>query len=170
MNEEPQVPPAPRAVVSWALLLALAGVILGTACLMARNTIYTGGEVMEMFHPLMTGAVAAMLLFGFRSRNQAAWMVLGCGGALILWQANQTRRWAMLHEEVLSMVDHANRMKLANGSFPESIDGYASRHPRFRRHIHYGFHEGKLCIQYHLTRSGPAYWYHEDGGFHFHPG
>lgn len=170
MNKEPQASSAPRAVISWPLLLALTGVILGTACLMARNTIYTEGEVMEVLYPLMIGVVAAMLLVGFLNRDLAAWMVIGCGGALILWQANQTRRWAMLHEDVLAIVDYANREKQASGSFPETLDGFSFRHPHFRRHIYYGFHEGKLYVQYYLNRSGPSYWYREDAGFLFNPG
>jgi len=169
MHEEPQVPSAPRAVIPWPLLLALAAVILGTACLMARNTIYTEGEVMEGLYRLSIGVVAAMLLLGFFNRNLTAWMILGCGGAMILWQANQTRRWGKLHEEVIAIVDDANREKRETGSYPLSLGGWAFRHPEFRDHIHYGFHEGKLYIGYHLNDPGISYWYREDSGFGYYP-
>jgi hypothetical protein len=169
MNEEPQLPPAPRAVISWPLLLALSGVILGTACLMARNTIYTEGEVMEGFYRLSIGVVAAMLLLGLFNRNLTAWMILVCGGALILWQANQTRRWGMLHEDVLGIVAHANHERAEKGAYPATLEGYQFQHPEFRDYIGYTMQEGKLYIGYHLNDPGISYWYREDSGFGYYP-
>jgi hypothetical protein len=169
MNDEPQSPPASGAVIPWPLLLALAGVILGTACLMARNTIYTQGEVMEGFYRLSIGVVAAMLLLGFLNRNLTAWMILCSGGALILWQANQTRRWGMLHEEVLGIVAHANGEKAKKGAYPDGLVGYSFQHPEFRDHIGYMMQEGKLYIGYHLNGPGISYWYREDSGFGYYP-
>lgn len=169
MNEEPQTPPGPPAVISWPLLLALAGVILGTACLMARNTIYTEGEVVEGFYRLSIGVVAAMLLSGCFNRNLTAWMILGCGGALILWQANKTRRWGMLHEEVLGIIAHVSQEKAEKGAYPAGLEGYEFRHPEFRDHVGYSIQDGKLYIGYHLNDPGISYWYREDSGFGYYP-
>jgi hypothetical protein len=169
MNEEPQAPSAPRVVIPWPLLLALAGVILGTACLMARNTIYTQGEVMEGLYRLSIGLVAAMLLLGFFNRNLAAWVILGCGGAMILWQASQTRRWGMLHEEVVAIVAHLNREKAEKGSYPGGLEGYDFRHPEFRDHIGYSRQNTYYYIGYHLNDPGISYWYREDSGFGYYP-
>lgn len=169
MNEEARASSAPRAVIPWPLLLALAGVILGTACLMARNTLYTGGEVMEGLYRMSIGVVGSMLLLGFFNRNLTAWMILACGGSMILWQAHQTRRWGLLHEEVLAIVAHANRVKAEKGAYPPVLEGYAFQHPEFRDHIGYTMQGGKLYIGYHLNDPGISYWYREDSGFGYYP-
>lgn len=158
-----------NAVPSWPLLIALSTVITGTAGLMEYNTVYTEGEVMQFLYRVAVAGVAALLLLGFANRAVAAWLTLLCGGTLILWQANQSRRWTVLHEEVTSIVAYANVEKKETGRMPPDLSAYKFRHEKLRKRISYSFHEGKLFLSYYLNDRGISYWYHEDSGFGYYP-
>lgn len=167
-------PPDPRpreekAAPSWPLLIALSAVITGTAALMEYNTVYTQGEVMQLFYRVAVAGVSALLLMGLANRAIAAWLTLLCGGSLILWQANQSRRWAMLHEEVTAIVAHVNAMKSTKGQMPPDLSAYNFRHPELQKQISYSFNKGKLFLSYYLNDRGISYWYHEDSGFGYYP-
>lgn len=109
------------APVSWPLLLAISGVITGTAALMVRNVIYTEGEVMQPVFGLLVVILGLMPGVGFFNRTWAAWLILTCGGAMILWQANQTRRWGILHEEIFGIVAYAENVMRSTGSYPPDL-------------------------------------------------
>lgn len=154
---------------SWPLLLTIAAVIVGTATLMERNSVYTEGEVMQALYRLAVAGTAALVFMGFANRSVAAWLILICGGGLILWQANQTRRWGILHEEVTGIVAYANKEKREKGRYPTGLGAYVFQHPALSKRIGYGFHNGKLYVSYYLNDPGISYWYHEDGGFGYYP-
>lgn len=158
-----------KAAPSWPLLIALSTVITGTAALMEYNTVYTEGAMMQFLYRVAVAGVAALLLLGFADRTVAAWLTLLCGGALVLWQANQSRRWTVLHEEVTSIVAYANAEKEETGRMPPDLSAYRFRHEKLQKRIRYSFHEGKLFLSYYLNDRGTSYWYHEDSGFSYNP-
>lgn len=157
------------AQVSWPLLLAISVVITGTAALMVRNVIYTEGEIMRPIFGFLVVILLMMLGVGFFNRTRAAWLIVICGGTMILWQANQTRRWGILHEEVLGIVAYVENARRNSGSYPPDLGGYQFLHPRTRDHISYSLVEGKLHITYFLNNPGTSYWYNQDGGFGYYP-
>ena len=145
---------------SWLLLIA------GTAALMLQNVWYTGGEGGWIFHLLGSALTVLCLLVGFGSRPMAAWLILITGGSLILWHAWETRRWGILQEEVIAILDYAGHQKTATGAYPPNLDAYSFRDPGTRGHIRYHFYEGKLMVTYPMTGQA-VFWHHEDGGFLF---
>lgn len=148
---------------SWPLLIALAAVICGTAALMSRNVYYTEGEVMRGLYRLAVGGTALLLMLGFANRSLAAWLIVLCGGFLILVQANQQRRWALLHEEMVTIVAYLEKEKRETGHYPESLAGYTPWHEEFRDHVSYSVTGGKMNLSYFLNDPGVSYWYQEDG-------
>lgn len=154
---------------SWPLLLALTAVICGTAALMSRNVYYTETEIMRGFYRILVGGTVLLLTLGFANRSLAAWLITLCGGALILWQANQQRRWGILHEEMITVVTYVEKAKKDTGSYPASLAGYRFRHPEFTNHVNYSLKDGKMTIGYFLNDPGTSYWYHGDSGFGYYP-
>jgi len=154
---------------SWPLLLAISVVICGTAALMGRNVYYTEGEVMRGVYYLAVGGTALLLTLGFANRSLAAWLMVLCGGVLILWQANQQRRWGILHEEMITIAAYVENEKKNTGSYPASLAGYSFWHPEFTNHVSYRLEDGKMTIGYFLNDPGTSYWYHGDSGFGYYP-
>jgi len=97
----------PAQDVSWPLLLSVGAVVVGSLWLLRYNVLYTEGEVMQSLFTLFVGLVAACVLLGFHRRRTATWCVTLLGGSLLLWQAYQTRKWAVIHEDIVDIVRFA---------------------------------------------------------------
>ncbi len=136
---------------------------------MTHNVYYTEGEIMVGVYAFATAGTAALLLLGLANRSLAAWLIVICGGSLVLWQAYQQRRWAILHEEVVGVLAHIHQIQQKTGNYPTTLDGYTFSHPEFKSHISYSFPEGKMSLGYYLNNPGTGYWYHQDSGFGYYP-
>jgi uncharacterized membrane protein len=114
----------PTQDVSWLMLLSVAAVVVGSLCLLRHNVIYTEGEVMQALFTVLIGVVGACILVRFYRRRTAMWCVILIGGSLLLWQAYQTRKWAVIHEEIVGIVRFAEDSKSKTGRYPASLEGY----------------------------------------------
>jgi hypothetical protein len=157
--------------VSWALLLTTASIFVVTLSVLQYNVLYTEGEVMQAVFTLLVGMVAACVLFGFGSRTVAMWCVTLLGGSLLIWQAYQTREWAMLHEDIVAIVRFAEDTRTRTGQYPSSLEGYVFKHPATRQHI-YGLGPDEthgFRISYFMNDPGITYWYSSKTGFGYYP-
>ncbi len=158
--------------VSWLLLLTVTGVIVATLSLQYRNVFYTEGEVLQRLFALLTGFVACCVLTGFRHRTIALWCVTSLGGGcLLLWQSYQNRKWATIHEDIISIVPFAEELKNETGHYPASLDGYAFKNAGVKSHI-YGFvsdETNEFCVTYFMNDPGISYWYSSKSGFGYYP-
>jgi hypothetical protein len=105
--------------VSWPLLLGLAAVVVGSLYLLRYNVIYTEGEVMQGLFSLLVSLTGGLVLVGFYRRKIAAWSILLLGGSLLLWQCAESRRWTLLHEDVIALVRFAEDINTKTGAWRE---------------------------------------------------
>lgn len=157
--------------VSWLLLLSIAAVIVGSLCLLQRNVFYTEGEVMQGLFTLLVGLVAGCILIGFHRRTTAMWCVTLLGGCLLLWQAYQNRKWALIHEDIVAIVQFAEESKSKTGHYPSNLEGYTFKHAQVKAHI-YGLRSDEtnaFWITYFMNDPGISYWYSSKTGFGYYP-
>jgi drug/metabolite transporter (DMT)-like permease len=157
--------------VSWLILLIIGAVFVGCLCLLRYNVIYTEGEVMQSLFTLLVALVAACVLIGFHRRKIAMWCVTLLGGSLLLWQSYQTRKWVVIHEDIVAIVRFAEESKTKTGHYPTSLEGYVFKNSRVKTHIcglgsdvTNGFH-----ITYFMNDPGITYWYSSKTGFGYYP-
>jgi hypothetical protein len=153
------------------MLLTVGAVIVGSLCFLSHNVLYTEGEVMQAVFTLLVGAVAACILIGFYRRSTAMWFVVLLGGSLLLRQAYQTRKWAVIHEEIVRIARFAEDTKRTTGHHPTGLDGYTFQNPRVKRHIH-GVNSDEtngFVIIYFMNHPGINYWYSSKTGFGYYP-
>ena len=161
----------PTQDVSWLMLLTIGAVVVGSLWLLCYNVLYTEGEVMQGLFTLLVGLVAACVLLGFHRRRTATWCVTLLGGSLLLWQAYQTRKWAVIHEDIVAIVRFVEDSKSKTGHYPEGLEGYVFKSPRVRTHI-YGFGSDEtngFRITYFVNDPGITYWYSSKTGFGYYP-
>lgn len=153
------------------MLLTVGAVILGSLYFLSYNVLYTEGEVMQGLFTLLVGVVAACLLLGFRCRRTAMWCVTLLGGSLLLWQTYQTRKWAVIHEEIVEIVRFAEDSKSKTGHYPTGLEGYTFKNPRVKTHID-GVRSDEtngFRISYFMNDPGITYWYSSKTGFGYYP-
>ena len=161
----------PTQDISWAMLLTIGAVIVGSLWLLRDNVVYTEGDVMHGLFTLLVGLVAASVLLGFRHRRTAAWCVLLLGGSLLLWQTYQTRKWAVIHEDIVAIVRFAEEKKSTTGHYPVDLEGYVFKNPKVKNHI-YGLASDEphgFRITYFMNDPGITYWYSSKTGFGYYP-
>ena len=153
------------------MLLALAGLMVGALVLLHPNVIYTEGEVMQGLYTLLVAVLAGSVLIGIGSRRVAFWVVLVLGGTLLLWQLNQSRRWAQLHEEVVSIIRHSEDVRQKSGAYPTNLAGYVFKHQWVEANIADVFSNADhgFRISYFLNQPGITYWYSAKSGFGNYP-
>jgi hypothetical protein len=120
---------------------------------------------------LLVGLVAGSVLVGFYRRSVALWCITLLGGSLLLWQTYQTRKWTVIHEDIVSVVRFAEETKRDTGQYPQTLDAYAFKNVRVKAHIYEvgsdetnGFH-----ITYFMNDPGITYWYSSKTGFGYYP-
>jgi hypothetical protein len=161
--------PAPD--VSWLLLLSIAAVIVGSLCLLCRNVLYTEGEVMQSLFILLVCLVAGCVLIGFYRRSIAVWCITLIGGCLLVWQAYQSRKWAMIHEDIVAIVRFAEESKKNTGQYPINLDSYVFKNTQVKSHI-YSFETDEangFRVTYFMNDPGITYWYSSKSGFDYYP-
>ncbi len=161
---------APGERISWGLFFAVIGLVTAAGGLLARNVYYTEGEVMQAVYRVAVGFAALLsILAGIRHRALGLWLTVVLGGALVLWQALQTRRWGILHEEVVRIVRHAGEHRASAGSYPENLEGYRFLHPGCGRQIRYSGGGESFRLDYFLNDPGITYWYDSRSRFGYYP-
>ena len=156
---------------SWLMLLTIAVIFVGSLYLLSYNVLYTEGEVMQGLFTLLVFLVAGCVLLGFYRRRIAIWCVTLVGGALLLWQSFQSRKWAQIHEDVIGIVQFVEDLKSKTGRYPASIDGYTFKRPWVKSHIDgFGPEEtGGFRIGYFMNDRGISYWYSSKTSFGYYP-
>lgn len=153
------------------MLIGVTGVFVASLWLLRHNVIYTEGEVMQGLFTLLVMVVGACILIGFRNRGAALWCVTLVGGSLLLWQAYQSRKWAIVHEEILGIVRFVEEINSKTGRYPGSLDGYTFKNPGIKRHVYkVQFDETNgFRLTYFLNDPGISYWYSSKSGFGYYP-
>lgn len=157
--------------VSWALLLTIATVVLVSLWLLQYNVLYTEGEVMQALFTLSICLVGGFVLIGFYRRKVALWCVTILGGSLLIWQTYQSRKWAMIHEDIIAIVQFAEESKIKAGYYPTNLNGYTFKHAQVKSHI-YGLSADEtngFRIAYFMNDPGISYWYSSKTGFGYYP-
>jgi hypothetical protein len=170
MNENPPKT-KPAQDISWRMLLSLTGIFVGVLSLLRYNVIYTEGEVMQGLFTMAIGGVAACAAIGFQSRRRALWSVMVLGGSLLLWQAYQLRKWAVIQEDMVDFVYFAEETKRKTGQYPTGVEGYTFKNPQMKAHIYeVSFDEGNgFRVSYFMNQPGITYWYSSKTGFGYYP-
>ena len=161
----------PKQDVSWFLLLTVAGVIIGSLFLLRHNVLYTEGEVMQGLFTLLVWLLAACILIGLRRRLLALWCITLIGGSLLVWQTYQTRKWAVIHEDIVAIVRFVEDSKVKTGHYPVNLDGYTFKNESVKSHI-YAFESVQtngFRITYFMNDTGISYWYSSQAGFGYYP-
>ena len=156
--------------LSWTLFLAICAGVLLPLWFVGYCVVYTEGEVMVGMFRGMTVLAGLLVLIGFHRRKlAAAWLVATCG-ALLIWQSWQIRKWAMIHEDVIGLVRHAQECKREKGGFPESIEAYSFNRAWVKHHImNYRVEGSKFSLVYFMNNPGTSYWYDSESGFGYYP-
>lgn len=171
MNKAQNNDGSPRQDVSWPMLLAVGTVVVGSLWLLHFNVLYTEGEVIQGLFTLIVGLVAACVLIGFWHRGRALWCVTVFGGAILLWQTYQNRKWAVIHEDIVGIVHFAESTRRESGHYPKSLEGYVFKNPSVRGHI-YGIgteQTNGFRINYYMNHPGITYWYSSKTGYGYYP-
>jgi hypothetical protein len=170
MNQEGQNKGSVQSI-SWPTLIGVAGGFVISLWLLRYNVLYTEGEVMQGLFTLLVMAVGACVLIGFQHRGLALWCVTLLGGSLLLWQAYQSRKWVIIHEDVLRIVSFAEEINSKTGHYPTNLNAYVFRNPGVKRHI-YAVQSDKtngFRITYFMNDPGITYWYSSKNGFGYYP-
>ena len=149
-----------------ALLVVL---LAGTEALLAHNTLYTEGEVMQVRYWLLVGANIPILICALWKPRIGLWAAVALGALLLPWQAAENRKWAVIHEEILAIVNYIDSQKEAEGGYPPTLDDYEYQRPWIRERVSYGVSDGAYRLSYYMDDPGISYWYDPEGGFGYYP-
>jgi hypothetical protein len=157
--------------ISWSMLLTVAIVIVGSTHLLSHNVLYTDGEVMQRLFPLLVIQAAGSVLLGFYRRRIAIWCVTLLGGIPLLWQTYQSRKWAVIHEDIVGIVRFVEDARTRTGHYPNSLDGYAFKNGWVKSHIYrFGPQDAEeFRLTYFMNDPGISYWYSSKTGFGYYP-
>ncbi len=157
--------------LSWILLLTVAAVVVSSLSLLHYNVLYTEGEVVQGLFGLLVFLVGGLVLVGFYRRTIALWSVTLLGGSLLVWQSYQSRKWAVIHEEIIAIVQFAEENRQTTGSYPATLDGYAFKRSRVKSHIYRlsADETNGFRITYFINDPGITYWYSTKSGFGYYP-
>jgi hypothetical protein len=170
MSEQAGKKATPR-LISWPMLLVMTAVFVAALALLLHNVLFTEGEVMQGLFVILIGKLVVCPFIGFFNRNAAFWCVVGIGGSLLLWQSYQNRKWAIIHEEIISIVRYAEEIKEKTGDYPPNLDGYSFKVASVKPHVRsFCINEtNELYISYFMNNTGISYWYSSKTGFGYYP-
>jgi len=151
----------------FAVLMVM--LLAGTEALLAYNTIYTEGEVMQGLYWILVWANLPLLLLAIWKPRGGLWSAFALGALLIPWQAYQSRKWAQIHEEVISLIRYVTDQKRVLGEYPPTIEGYEFSRPWVSGHVSYGTSDESYRFTYFMNNPGTSYWYDSDSGFDYYP-
>ncbi len=151
----------------FAVLLVI--LLAGTEALLAHNTLYTEGEVIQGLYWMLVWANLPILFFALWKPGIGIWAAFFLGALLLPWQASENRKWAQIHEEVISMIRYVDDQKKTSGEFPKTLVGYEFQKPWIKRHVSYGTSEGSYRFSYFMDDPGTIYWFDSNSGFGYYP-
>jgi hypothetical protein len=170
MQEKSDPHPTPKSDASWLAFLTAAVAILLPAYLLGYNVVFTEGELMQGLYYLVLILVGCSALSAFYRRDVGIISVAILGGLLLTWQASQSRKWAMIHEDVAAIVTAAMKQHKETGSYPKSIDDLKFTHSFVRDHIHGFTSDGNsFRVSYFINQPGITYSYSSMDGFWYYP-
>jgi hypothetical protein len=157
--------------VPWSLLLAVASVFVISLSLLRYNVVYTEGEVMQGLFTWLIILVGGLVAIGFYRRGLALWFITLLGGSLLIWQAYQSRKWAMIHEDIIAIVRFAEEAKVKTGDYSTNLSGYTFKHAQTKSHLYKLSAEetNGFQITYFMNDPGITYWYSSKSGFGYYP-
>lgn len=170
MQEQPAQNTTVRKDASWLAFVLATAAILTPAYLLGYNTLFTEGEVIQGLYYLVLAGAAVGALAALYRRNVGIIVVSLLGGLLLCWQAYQSRKWAMIHEDIAAIVTAAMKRHKTNGTYPTRMDELQFQHPFVRDHIH-GFSSDSsgFSISYFINQPGITYSYSSTDGFWYYP-
>jgi hypothetical protein len=151
----------------FAVLLVM--LLAGTEALLAYNTLYTEGEVMQGLYWMLVWANLPILFLALWKPRAGTWSAFALGLLLLPWQASENRKWAQIHEEVVSMIRYVDNQKKTSGEFPKTLEGYDFQKPWIKEHVSYGTSEGSYRFSYFMDNPGTSYWFDSHSGFGYYP-
>lgn len=157
--------------ISWRFLLATTALITGSLYFVGYSVLYTEGEVMQGVFVLFTILAGGSVMIGFYRREIAMYAVVLLGGSLLLWQTHQIRKWAIIHEDIIGIIQFVEETGRKKGSYPKSLDEYRFKHDWVKLHI-YGIGidpEDGFRLTYFINDPGISYWYSAKAGFGYYP-
>lgn len=149
--------------------ILLVALLAGTEGFLAYNTLYTEGEVMQGLYWVLVWTNIPIVLLALWKPRIGIWAAFGLGALLLPWQAFENRKWAQIHEEVVSIVRYVDTQKKTAGGYPKTIDGYKFQRPWIRERVSYGTSNGAYRISYFMDDPGISYWFDSDSGFGYYP-
>lgn len=152
---------------AFAALLVL--VLASTEAMLAHNTLYTEGEVIQGLYWLFVGANVPILVVALWRPRIGLWSAVALGALLLPWQAFENRKWAQIQEEVIAIIRHVESSRQTAGYYPSALDDYSFQRPWVLAHVSYGGADDTYRISYFMDNPGISYWYDPDGGFGYHP-
>ena len=157
--------------ISWSLLLSIATVVVGSLYLLSYNVFYTQSELTQGLFALLVCLTGGSILLGFHRRELAIWCVTLIGGSLLLWQTYQTRKWAVIHEDVVGIVRFIEEMKRETGQYPTNLDNYEFKRETVKPHIYGLMPEERdgVRLLYFMNDASVMYWYSSNTGFGYYP-
>jgi hypothetical protein len=170
MQEKEPQPPMTRRDASWFSFVSVAVAVLLPAYLAGYNVVYTEGEVLQGLYYVLFVIAGISGLSAFYRRNLGIALVAVFGGSLLTWQGYQSRKWAMIQEDITDIVAAAMKKHRETGAFPETMDELKFRHPFVRDHIYRFSSDGaKFSISYFINKPGITYLYSSEDGFSYYP-
>ena len=151
----------------FALLLVLLFASIGS--FLAYNALYTEGEVMQGICWLLVLANFPIFFVTLWKPRIGIWSAFAVAAILLPWQASENRKWAQIHEEIVSVIRHVEGEKMATGEFPMSLDGYEFEKKWIDEHVTYAREGDSFELTYFMDNAGITYWYNEVDGFGYYP-
>ncbi|MES2658118.1 MAG: hypothetical protein V4689_05840 [Verrucomicrobiota bacterium] len=155
------------------MMLACLGIAIFLSLhFLSYNIIYTESEVTRDLLVILIFSLAGLsVLLSFYSRRFAAFLMIGAGGLLLIWQSCGIRKWAMIHEEVVGIIQHVEQVRKSTGSYPVSLNGHMFRNPDLKSRFDQGYttDNGGFKLSYFMNNPGTSYWYDSNSGFHYYP-
>lgn len=152
---------------AFALLLVV--LLAVTEVLLAHNTFYTEGEVIQALYWLLVAGNLPILIVAIWRPRIGVWSAVALGALLLPWQASENRKWAVIHEEVIAIVRHVESRKTTAGTYPPTLENYTFQRSRVGEHVNYEADQGGYRISYFMDDPGISYWYKSDDGFGYYP-
>ncbi|MBK8094405.1 MAG: hypothetical protein IPK32_21185 [Verrucomicrobiaceae bacterium] len=170
MPEKPDPHPNPKSDASWLSFLTVAIAILLPSYFLGYNVVFTEGEVMQGLYYLVLILVLCTTLSAFYRRDVGIISVAIMGGLLLTWQTSQSRKWAMIHEDVTAIITAAMKQHKETGAYPKSINDLKFTNSFVRAHIHdFTSDSSGFRINYFINQPGITYSYSSIDGFWYYP-
>jgi hypothetical protein len=150
-------------------VVLLVALLAGTESFLVYNTLYTYGEVMQALYLLLVWVNLPIVILALWRPRIGMWAAFGLGVLLLPWQAYENRKWAQIHEEVISIIRYVDTQKKTSGEYPKNLDGYKFQRSWIGDQVSYGTSDGTYRLSYFMNDPGISYWFESASGFGYYP-